>query len=129
GRTAHLSVLGQSIPVTQQAMPSFSNLSALTVTYGTATTTISGQLGTGAPFPTGSVTITLGGVQETAALNSTGGFSAGFDTHALAVTPGGYAIGFAYAGDSDYTSATGSSPLTVAPPPLTLPPAPGHSHA
>jgi hypothetical protein len=85
-RTAHLTVLGQSISVTQQAL-TFSNLSAPTITYGTAITTISGQLGTTAPFPTGSVKITLDGVQQVATLHSNGTFSASFDTHALGVTP------------------------------------------
>src|SRR5262249_37936162 len=81
-RTAHLTVLGQSISVTQQATVAFSNLSAPTITYGTATTSIAGQLGTSAPFPTGGVTITLGGVQQTATWHSDGSFSASFDTHA-----------------------------------------------
>jgi sugar lactone lactonase YvrE len=120
-RMGHLTVLGQSITVTQQATPAFS-LSAPTTTYGSATTTISGQLGTSAPFPTGSVTITLDGVQKTATLNSDGRFSASFDTHALAVSPGGYSIGFAYAGDSGYGSASASSTLTVTPATLTVTP-------
>jgi hypothetical protein len=41
------------------------------------------------------------------------GFSASFDTHALAVISGGYTISFAYAGDTNYAAATGSSTLTV----------------
>jgi hypothetical protein len=117
-RTAHLTVLGQPVSVTQQALV-FSNLSAPTVTYGTATTTISGQLGTAAPFPNSSVTITLDGVQQAATLHSDGTFSAGFDTHALAVTPGGYTIGFAYAGDGSYGPASASSTVTVTPATLT----------
>src|SRR5262249_40707028 len=44
-----------------QNTPSFSHLSAPTITYGEATTTISGDLGAGAPFPTGDVAITLDG--------------------------------------------------------------------
>jgi CSLREA domain-containing protein len=103
-----------------RATPSFSKLSAPTITYGAATTSIAGKLGTGAPFPTGSVTITLGGVPQTATLNSDGSFAASFDTHALAVTAGGYPISFAYAGDSSYVSATGSSTLTVTPATLTV---------
>src|SRR5262249_3159618 len=104
-----------------RATPSFSNLSAPTIPYGAAaTTSIAGNLGTGAPFPTGSVTITLGGVPQTATLQSDGSFAASFDTHALAVTAGGYPISFAYAGDSSYVSATGSSTLTVTPPTLTV---------
>jgi sugar lactone lactonase YvrE len=121
-RTAHLSVLGQSISVTQQATPSFSNLGAPTTPYGAAPTTIAGQLGSGAPLPSGSVTITLAGVPQTASLNSDGSFSASFDTHALAVTPGGYPISFAYAGDSNYGSASASSTLTVTPATLTVTP-------
>jgi hypothetical protein len=93
--------------------PSFSNLSAPTITYGTATTTIFGDLGASAPFPTGDVAITLDGVQQTVTLNSDGSFSASFDTHALAVISGGYTISFSYAGDSTYASATASSTLTV----------------
>jgi hypothetical protein len=119
-RTAHLTVLGQSIPVTQKATPAFSNLSAPTITYGAATTSIAGTLGTGAPFPTGSVTITLGGVPQPATLQSDGSFAASFDTHALAVTAGGYPISFSYGGDSGYGPATSSSTLTVTPATLTV---------
>jgi hypothetical protein len=121
-RTGHLSVLGQSITVTQQATPAFSNLSAPAVTYGAATTSIAGRLGTGAPLPTGSVTISLGDMQQTATVQSDGRFAASFDTHALPVRPGGYPIGFAYAGDRDYGSASASSTLTVTPATLTITP-------
>jgi hypothetical protein len=119
-RTAHLTVLGRSITVTQEATPSFSNLSAPSITYGAATTSIAGTLGTDAPYPTGSVTITLGGVSQPAALQSDGSFAASFDTHALAVTAGGYPISFSYLGDSGYGPATGSSTLTVTPATLTV---------
>jgi hypothetical protein len=113
GATGFLPATGAVSQVVNQATPSFSNLSAPTITYGTATTGIGGTLGTGAPFPTGSVTITLGGVPQQATLHSDGSFSASFDTHALAVSAGGYAISFAYTGDSGYGPATGSSTLTV----------------
>jgi hypothetical protein len=73
------------------------------------------------------VTITLGGVQQTASLHSDGSFSASFDTHALAVTSGGYPISLAYAGDSNYPSATASSTLTVTPATLTITPTVGQS--
>jgi hypothetical protein len=71
--------------------------------------------------------ITLNGVQQTATLNSNGSFSASFDTHALAVTSGGYTISFTYAGDSNDGSATASSTLTVTPAPLTITPTAGQS--
>jgi hypothetical protein len=93
--------------------PSFSNLSAPTIPYGTATTTISGNLGSSAPFPTGSVSITLNSVTKSATLQSDGSFSTSFDTSALPVQSGGYTISYSYAGDNNYSSATGSSTLTV----------------
>jgi hypothetical protein len=66
-------------------------------------------------------------VQQTASLHSDGSFSASFDTHALAVTSGGYPISLAYAGDSNYASATASSTLTVTPATLTITPTVGQS--
>jgi hypothetical protein len=101
-----------TVPPSSTSTPSFSNLSAPTITYGTSTTTISGHLGASSPFPTGSVSITINGVTKTPSLASDGSFSTTFDTHALPVTASGYTIAFSYAGDSNYTSATGSSTLT-----------------
>jgi hypothetical protein len=62
--------------------------------------------------PSGSVTITINGVSQSATIDSTtGAFSVTFDTSALQV--GTYTISFTYAGDSNFTSATGSSTLKV----------------
>ena len=52
------------------ATPTFSGLSAPTITYGTATTTLSGQITAGTAIPSGSVAITLNGVTTDAAINA-----------------------------------------------------------
>src|ERR1019366_6853170 len=72
-----------TVPPSSTSTPSFSNLSAPTITYGMSTTTISGHLGASSPFPTGSVSITINGVTKTPSLASDGSFSTTFDTHAL----------------------------------------------
>jgi len=100
-----------------QAAPSFSGLSAPTIIYGTATTTVSGQLdgnAGGQPVPAGeTVQVTLNGVNQTATLASNDDFSTTFDTSALTVAGSPYTIGFQYAGDANFTSANASSTLTV----------------
>jgi hypothetical protein len=103
---------GSSTLTVNKATPVFSKLSAPTITVGTATTTISGILLGNGLAPSGSVTITINGVSQTASINSqTGAFSVTFNTSALQV--GTYTISFTYAGDSNFTSATGSSTLKV----------------
>ncbi len=99
-----------------RATPAFSSLSAPTMVYGTTPTAISGNLKLGSFVPTGSVTITLNGVQQSAAVNATtGNFGSGFATSGLVVSGSPYAIGFSYPGDSNFASASGSSTLTVVP--------------
>src|SRR4051794_7145588 len=51
-----------------KADPVFSNLSAPSIIIGTATTTISGKISLGSLIPTGSVSITLNGVTQTATI-------------------------------------------------------------
>jgi hypothetical protein len=105
------------------AYPSFSNLNAPKITYGTATTTVSGHLNSNSSqsVPAGeTVAVTLGGVTENATLDTNDDFSASFDTHALGVQGSPYTISFAYAGDSNFLAADGSSTLTVKPAPLTV---------
>jgi hypothetical protein len=62
-----------------QAQPSFSNLSAPTIPYGAATTTLGGHLAAGTLPATGTVSITLNGVTQTAPINSSGDFSSSFN--------------------------------------------------
>ena len=97
--------------VVLKATPVFSNLSAPTIIVATATTTISGTLTAGALVPPGSVSITINGVTQTAAIQADGSFSSTFNTGSLAV--GGYTISFSYAGSANFNSATATSTLKV----------------
>ena len=67
---------------------SFTHLTSPSITYGTASVTISGILSDGnqAPPDTESVQITLDGVTQQAAIGTGGAFSATFDTSALAAS-------------------------------------------
>ncbi len=118
-RTAQLTVLGQQINVTQpsgQTTPTFSNLSPPSITYGTATQTISGQLNGngGGSIPQGeTVVVTLNGVPQNATLISSDTFSTTFNTSMLSVSSSPYTISFSYAGDANFTSASTTSNLTV----------------
>jgi hypothetical protein len=100
-----------------QAAPSFSGLSAPTIIYGTATTTVSGHLDANADgqlIPAGeTVQVSVNGVNQDATLNSNDDFSTSFDTSTLTVAGSPYTIGFSYAGDANFTSASASSTLTV----------------
>jgi len=98
----------------------FSNLSAPTITYGTASQVISGQLNSNSanPIPAGeTVTVTLNGLSQTATLSNTNGnsddFSTTFTTATLPVSVLPYPISFSYAGDANFSSASATSTLTV----------------
>ena len=99
--------------------PSFSNLNAPVITYGTASTTISGQLQVSAGGPTipagETVQVALNGVLQNAVLASDGSFSTSFDTGSLGVVGSPDTISFSYAGDADFDGVTASSTLTVQP--------------
>jgi hypothetical protein len=105
-----------------KATPTFSNLSAPSITAGTASTIISGHLNANAGsqiVPSGEmVQVTLNGVTHNAKLDGSDNFSTTFNTSTLPVAGSPYAIGFAYAGDANFTTAApGSSSLTVKPAP------------
>lgn len=92
----------------------FSNLSSPAITYGTTSTILSGKISTGALIPTGSVSITLNGVTQSAAINSgDGSFSAAFATGSLVVPASPYPISYGYAGDSNFSGTSGEGTLTV----------------
>jgi hypothetical protein len=94
-----------------KATPSFSNLSSPLITYGTATTNLSGKLSFGSLIPTGSVAITLNSVTQNAAIQAGGNFSSAFATGSLAA--GSYSISYSYAGGANFNSASGSGTLQV----------------
>ncbi len=95
--------------------PTLSGLSAPTITFGTATTTLSGQIaGPDSSIPSGSVSITLNGVAATAAIDATtGAFSAVFNTASLGVAASPYTISYSFAGNADFASASSTTMLTV----------------
>ena len=115
--------IGSSIPgqyifqarngVVKQA-DSFSALSQPTITYGTSTTTLSGQLTSGANIPTGQVEVTVNGVNQFASIDpTTGDFSTVFSTSALGASSSPYTIAYSYPGDSNYSSTSATTTLTV----------------
>jgi hypothetical protein len=93
----------------------FAGLASPSVSYGTASVTLSGTLASGnlAPPNGESVVITLSGVTKHATLGAGGAFSAAFVVSTLGVSGSPYTITYSYAGDQTYapTRATGS--LTV----------------
>jgi len=94
-----------------KATPSFSNLSSPLITYGTASTNLSGKLTFGSLTPTGSVAITLNSVTQNAAIQAGGSFSSSFATGALAASS--YSIAYSYGGDNNFNSASGTGTLKV----------------
>jgi len=110
-----------------KATPSFSGLSSPTITYGTASTTLSMTVvGSGTNVPTGTFTIALnGGAPQTATfVSSTANsatYSSVFSTGSLTVATSPYTIAYHYGGDANYNaiSPDGSGTLTVSPKPAT----------
>jgi len=98
-----------------QATTSFSNLSAPSITYGTASTTLSGIISSSNGIPSGSVAITLNDVTQNAAINTTtGAFSSSFPTGSLGVVSSPYAITYNYAASDKFLGITDNTKnLTV----------------
>jgi hypothetical protein len=103
--TAHINV---------NLLPVFDTLSAPTITYGTASTTLSGHIAAGSLIPPGNVAITVNNVTASPAIDpSTGNFSAAFNTEALGASGSPYTVGYAYAGGTGFATASASSFLVV----------------
>ena len=102
-------------------MPTFSALTSPTIVYGTSTTTLTGHLGSGTAYPTGSnVSITLNWVTQTASVDGSGDFTTAFSTGSLGVAGGPYTVTYAFAGNSAFTADTDTTTtLTVTAAPLT----------
>ena len=99
----------------------FSGISDPSITYGTASVTVSGTLANGSQAPVGeSVAVTLGGVQQSATIGSSGAFSTTFDTAGLAVAGSPDTVNYAYTSDGTFASASTSSSLTITPAALTI---------
>jgi hypothetical protein len=99
----------------------FSGLSSPSISYGTASTKLSGHLSAGPMIPTGNVSITLDGVTQAAALNSSGNFSTTFATTALGVAGSPYTVTYSYTGTGAFSRAQDTaSTLTITPATLTI---------
>jgi hypothetical protein len=97
-----------------KATPTFSGLSAPTVTTGASTVTVSGQIAAGSTAPNGEdVAITLNGITAAATIGTGGRFSATFNVQGLAA--GTYPITYEYLGDATHFNAAtdGSGTLTI----------------
>ena len=110
-----------SFSLTNMWVPTFSAPISPTIVYGTSTTTLTGHLGSGTAYPTGSnVSITLNSVTQTASVDGSGDFTTTFSTGSLGVAGGPYTVTYAFAGNSSFTAATDTSTtLTVTAAPLT----------
>jgi hypothetical protein len=101
--------------------PVFSNLVGSTIIYGTPSVNLSGTILAGSTAPPGSVSITVDGDTQSAAIQANGSFSSVFNTASLGVAGSPYTISFAYAGTVGFLAATDTSRvLTVTPATLTI---------
>ena len=110
---------GGALDILSVSAPSFGDLSAPSITYGTPSTTISGYLDSnvsGVKVPAGEIVqVTLAGVTQDATLDDNDDFTTTFATGALGVSSSPYTISFSYGGDAAFTSASSASTLTVNP--------------
>lgn len=94
---------------------SFSGLTGVSITYGTATTTLRGTLGSGTDVPVGgTIQVTAGPVSGSTTVESGGAFQVILYTSKLNASSTPYTVTYSYAGDGTYAPATGTSSLTVA---------------
>jgi hypothetical protein len=123
-----LSYVGNNLTITK-ATPSFSDLTAPTICYRTGPTSLGDAIAAGSLYPSGNVRITSNGVSQSAPINSgTGTFSSSFSTYTYGA--GSYNIAYDYAGDANFSSASGSSMLTVlASPKASITPHPAEAYA
>ncbi len=93
-----------------KATPVYSNLTSPVISSGAAPTTLGGTLSYAGLFPSGSVTITLNSVAQSAAIAG-GAFSSSFATGAL--PSGSWTVTYSYPGDANFNPANATSTLKV----------------
>ena len=102
-----------------QATPTISGLTASqSISYGTASVTLSGTVSAGSGYPADgeTVSVTINGNTQSATISGgTGGFSVSFPTATIPPSSSAYTITYAYAGDANLNAATSdtSTALTV----------------
>ena len=116
GDTDFKSASTSSTLTVNKATPYFS-VSNYTIAAGTASTTVSGTLeanASGQLVPSGeTIAVTLDGVTQYPTLNSSDQFSTAFKTSSLTHAGSSYTIGYSYAGDSNFNSASDTSNVNV----------------
>jgi hypothetical protein len=99
--------------------PTFSNLTASqSIAYGAASIPVGGTIAAGTNYPptSESVSITINGVTQMAAIGTNGVFATTFATATIPASGTAYPITYSYAGDNNFSNATNSSTsLTVNP--------------
>jgi hypothetical protein len=106
---------GTVFETTTAVTPAFTGLSGPTISYGTATATLTGTLAAGATDVTGAtVAVTINGTTQTTTTDASGDFSLNFSTAALGATGSPYTVAYSYAGGTTFNPATDTSTtLTV----------------
>lgn len=113
GNTNYEPASGDSNIAIAKATPTFSNLTSPVISFGTASTTLSGKLSLSALIPTGIISITLNGVSQSALIQPDGSFWSSFGTGSLPPANPPYNVAFSYAGDRNFNPIAGAGTLTV----------------
>ena len=94
-----------------KATPIFSNLTASqTITYGTPTITLTGNIAAGTLIPTGSVSVAFDGTSGTGTINALdGSFSIAVNTASVAAAVTPYVVTYSYASTANFNAASDNS--------------------
>ena len=111
-------VLSVSSATVQSHVTTFTAVTKLqTIMYGTASISLSGVISAPGPLypPAGeTISVTIGGIAQTAPIGANGAFSLKFPTATIPVSSTPYTITYSFAGDSLFTAATNTATtLTV----------------
>ena len=110
-------VASAEFSLTNQVQPVFSGLADQTITFGTTQATFTGRIAADSQVPEGeTVSLTLNGVTQTAAIASNGSFSSVFnDTADLGVGGSPYTVSYSYTTDGTFTNASQTTTISVTP--------------
>jgi hypothetical protein len=99
-----------------KSTPVFTVTASQSITFGTASITLSGTLAAGTLFPPSgeNVSITINSIATTATIGANGAFSATVNTSAIPASATAYVITYSYAGDANFNvAANTATTLTV----------------
>ena len=99
-----------SFGLTNMWVSTFSELTSPSIVYGTATITLTGNIGVGTAFPAGdTVSVTLDSVTMTGAVDAGGNFSVTFTTATRGVAGSPYTVTYGFAGNATFAPADDTS--------------------